>query len=301
MVLFAEGNAVKIVVCIKQVPDPGSVDVDPVTGAIDEERLIHVVNPADECAVEEAVRIKEKVGGGEVVVITLGPPRAEEALRQCLALGADQAVRVWDRGLEALSALATAQILAQAIKSREYDLVMCGARSADWGSGQVGPAIAELLGLPQVCHITKLELSPQGRAATVQRKLEKGEREVIECPLPALFTVDPALNEPRYPSLPCYMEALTRDVPHIDLLDLGMMPTWLGEESAPKVLQLSPPRPRPKTVFTPDTKLPAYQRIEATLRGGVSKRKGVLIEGPLEELVDKIVQFLVQRGMIGSG
>jgi electron transfer flavoprotein beta subunit len=299
--LSAEGNKVKIVVCIRQVPDLGSVDVDPVTGAIDEERLIYVVNPADECAVEEAVRIKERVGGGEVVVITLGPPQAEEALRQCLALGADQAVRIWDRGLETISALATARILARAIESREYDLVLCGARSADWGSGQVGPAIAEILGLPQVCHITKLKLSPQQQVATVQRKLERGEREVVECPLPALFTVDPALNEPRYPSLPCYMEALTTDVTHIDLRDLGMMPTWLGEESAPRVLQLLPPRPRPKTVFTPDGGLPAYQRIEAILQGMVSERKGVLIEGSPEELADKMMQFLVQRGMIGSG
>jgi electron transfer flavoprotein alpha/beta subunit len=135
----------------------------------------------------------------------------------------------------------------------------------------------------------------------VQRKLERGEREVVECPLPALFTVDPALNEPRYPSLPCYMEALTADVPHIGLRDLGMMPTWLGEESAPRVLQLLPPRPRPKTVFTPDGGLPAYQRIEAILQGMVSERKGVLIEGSPEELADKMMQFLVQRGMIGSG
>jgi len=292
---------VKTVVCIKQVIDPGSVDVDPVTGAIDEERLIHVVNPADECAVEEAVRIKERVGAGEVVVITVGPPEAEEALRQCLALGADQAIRVWDRGFETLSALATARILAQAIKSREYDLILCGARSADWGSGQVGPAIAELLGLPQVCHITKLELSSQGRTVTVQRKLERGEREQIECPLPALLTIDPALNEPRYPSLPCYMEALTSDVPHIDLRDLGMTPTWLEKASAPKILQLSPPRPRPKSVFTPDGNLPAYQRIEAILRGMASKRKGVLIEGPLEQLTEKMVQFLVQRGIISPG
>jgi len=300
MVLYTEENTLKIVVCIKQVPDPGSVDVDPVTGAIDEERLIYVVNSADECAVEEAVRIKERVDRGEVTVLTIGPPRADDAIRQCLALGADQAVRIWDTGLETLSALASARILAQAIKSREYDLVLCGARSADWGSEQVGPAIAELLGLPQVCHIAKLELSPQGHAATVQRKLERGERELVECPLPALFTVEAALNEPRYPSLPCYMEALTADVPHIDLRDLDIMPTWLGEESAPKVLQLSPPRPRPKTIFTPDGKLPAYQRIEVTLQGTVSKRKGVLIEGPLEELADKLVQFLVERGMIGS-
>lgn len=297
MVLSAEGNAVKLVVCIKQVPDPGSVDVDPVTGAIDEERLIYVVDPADKCAVEEAVRIRDRFGGGEVVVITLGPPRAEEALRQCLALGADQALRLWDKALETLSALATARILAQAIKGMEYDLVLCGARSADWGWGQVGPAIAELLGLPQVCHITKLELSPQGRTATVQRKLERGERELVECPLPALFTVDPSLNEPRYPSLPCYMEALTTDVPHIDLHDLGMLP-WLGEKGAAKVLQLSPPRPRPKKVFTPDGKLPAYQRIEAILRGMVSERKGVVIEGSPEELAEKMIEFLVQRGMI---
>ncbi len=291
----------KIVVCIKQVADPGSVDVDPVTGGIDEERLIYVVNPADRCAVEEAVRISERAGGVEVVVVTLGPPRAEEALRQCLALGADRALRLWDSGLERLSALATAQILAQAVKSREPDLLLCGARSADWGSEQVGPAIAELLGLPQVCHVTKLELSPQGHTATVQRKLERGERELVECPLPALLTVDPALNEPRYPSLPRYMEALTRDLPHIGLHDLGMTPTQLGEESAPKVLQLSPPRPRPKGVFTPHGKLPAYQRIEAILRGLVSERKGLLIEDRPEELAEKMVQFLVQRGMIGSG
>lgn len=289
----------KIIVCIKQVPDPSSVDVDPVTGAIDEERLVYVVNPADRCAVEEAVRIKESLGEGEVTVITLGPPQAEEALRECLAIGADRAFRLWDRDLEGISALATALVLAEAIRGMGCDLVLCGAQSADWGSRQVGPAIAELLGWPQVCDITELKLSPDEGRATVQRKLERGEREVVECPLPALFTADPALNESRYPSLPSYMEALARDIPHIGLDDLAIWRRSLRADSWPKILELSPPRPRPKKVFTPDSKLPAYQRIDAILWGRVIEKRGIQIQGPPEELAEKIVRFLVQRGIIG--
>ncbi|MFQ5875179.1 MAG: electron transfer flavoprotein subunit beta/FixA family protein [Dehalococcoidia bacterium] len=290
----------KIVVCVKQVPDPNSVDVNPVTGAIDEERLIYVVNPPDKCAVEEAVRIKEWLGEGEVTAITLGPPRAEEALRQCLALGADGALRLWDRDMESLDALSIALVLAEAIKGMGYDLILCGAESADRGSGQVGAAIAELLGLPQVCGITELKLEPEGRSATVQRKLERGQREVVECPLPALFTVDASLNEPRYPSLPCYIEALMREVPAIDLQALGMRRGSLRIDGAPQILGMSPPRPRPKKVFTPDSKLSAFQRIDAILSGGLVERKGTLIQGSPQKLAERIVRFLVERGIIGS-
>lgn len=289
----------KIVVCVKQVPDPSSVDVNPVTGAIDEERLIYVVNPPDKCAVEEAVRIKEWLGEGEVTAITLGPPRAEEALRQCLAIGADRALRLWDKDMESLDALSIALVLAEAIKGVGYDLILCGAESADWGSGQVGAAIAELLGLPQVCVITELKMGPDGRSATVQRKLERGEREVVECPLPALFTIDASLNEPRYPSLPCYIEALVREIPSLDLQALGMRRGSLRIETAPQILGISPPRPRPKKVFTPDSKLPAFQRIDAILSGGLVERKRTLIEGPPEKLAERIVRFLVDRGIIG--
>lgn len=290
----------KVIICIKQVPDPAAVEVDPETGVIDEERLLYMTNPLDLCAVEEAVQLKEKRGEGEIIAISLGPPAAEKALRDCLARGADRAVRVWDEALEQWNPHITALVLAKAIRREKYDLILCGAASADEGSGQVGPAIAEILGLPQASGIVSLELSPDGRKAKVRRKLGRGEQEIVECSLPALFTVE-AMSTPRYPSLPAYMEALRAPIHQESFHSLGI--TNHSQSlllSSLKLIGTMPPRPRPRKIFTPDSKLPAFQRIGLILSGGAAVKKPRIIKTNPQESAEEIIRFLQDKGILGS-
>src|SRR5579872_7018494 len=148
-----------ITVCVKQTPDSSSVYIDPITGQIDYERFVQVLNAADACAVEAAVRLKEQ-HGGQVTVITLGPPDAEGALRAALAIRADNALRVWNPQCETWGPFTGMAALAACIKSDTPpapDLILCGAAASDWSSGIVGPALAEQLELPQVTGVTRLE------------------------------------------------------------------------------------------------------------------------------------------------
>ncbi len=158
-----------ITVCIKQTPDSSSVYIDPITGQVDYERFVQVLNAADACAVEAAVRLKEQCGG-QVTVITLGPQDAEGALRAALAIGADAALRLWNPLCETWGPFTVAAALAACIKSDAMpvpDLILCGDAASDWSSGIVGPALAEQLELPQVTGVTRLEVSAQdGQTAT---------------------------------------------------------------------------------------------------------------------------------------
>lgn len=288
----------KIVVCVKHVPDPLTVEICPETGAIGQGRLLYIVNPPDLCAVEKAVSIRKQRAGGEVVAISLGPPPADEALRACLAIGADRGVRLWDEALRGTNACVTALVLSEAIKREGCDLVLCGTASVDKAGAQVGAYIAELLGFPHISCVTSLELSGDGQKAIVHRRLEHGKREALECLLPALFTVESSLNEPHYPSLPDYMEALRATISVIDLSKLGLCPDLLHIVDSPKVISTVPPRPRPKAIFTPDSKLSASERIALILSGGLAVKKRVLIEGSPEELADEIVRFMIDKGIV---
>lgn len=288
----------KVIVCVKQIIDPTTVELDPETGVVNEGRLLYLTNPADLCAMEEAVRLKERWKGVEVVAVSVGPPEVEETLRRCLALGADRAIRIWDGLLREAGGYALALVLAEAIRQERAELVLCGTASADQGGACIGPFIAELLELPQVCGITYLELFPNQGRAIVHRKLERGEREIVECPLPALFTVEANLNQPRYPALPVYMEALIASIPVIDLKELGISPGVLHRLKMPKVVAVTPPRPRPRRLFTPDSSLPAFERIGAILSAGLPRRERQLVTGALEQVTERIVQFLQDNGML---
>lgn len=193
-----------IVVCVKQVPDTEApIRIRPDGRGIDESGIAFVMNYYDEHGVEEALRIKERVGG-TVTLVTVGPPRAAEALRAGLAMGADAALHIQDPALEGADHLTVARVLAEAIAPLSCDLVLCGKLATDDNAAIVGPALAEFLGLPQATAVTKLELGQQ--TATVHREVE-GAVEVLEVPLPAVVTVERGINEPRYPSLPGIMKA----------------------------------------------------------------------------------------------
>jgi len=292
----------KVVVCIKQVPDINVwIDVDPLTNSIDAEDMVYIVNPSDAVAVEAALAVKETTGNGKVIIISLGPERTKKALRKCLAIGADDAIHLKVNGHDNLDVFKTSQALAKAIDSLEYDLILCGDRAKDseMSGGQVGPMIAEMLGLPHVSEIDRMEISPDRKKAVVHRKLERGDRDVVECLLPALFTVTSGLNSPRYPSFPSSLKAIRSEIKEIGLEDLGLeVVDWRYKSAMTEVIKISPPKPRQKKIFTPDSHLSAFERVNVIMSGGIAEKKGDLIEGSPSEMAEKVVEFLIKENII---
>jgi electron transfer flavoprotein beta subunit len=293
-----------IIVCVKQTPDSSSVYIDPITGQVDYERFVQVLNAADACAVEAAVRLKEQFGG-QVTAITLGPRDAEGALRAGLAIGADSALRLWNAQAEAWGPFTVAAALAAYLKSNTTspipDLILCGDAASDWSSGIVGPALAEQLALPQITGAVGLEAHMQDeKVATIlriTRKLERGYRELLEAQLPLLVTVTSELNEPRYPSLPAHMAALAAKISVIDPLSLDNT-LGLNETDETTILEMHTPRPRPKRIAAPDSQHSAFERIGEIISGGATGRQTKLVEGSPEELARTLVDFLRERGFI---
>jgi electron transfer flavoprotein beta subunit len=200
---------VKIAVCIKRVPDTESrirIAADGVS--IDEAGIKFILNPYDEYAVEEALQRKEKAGSGEVVIVTLGGDAAQETIRTALAMGADRGILLTAPAIPA-DGLATAKALAAELKGGGYDLVLFGKMAVDDYNHQVGPMVAELLGMPCASAVVKLQI--EGGKATAEREVEGGI-EVVECALPAVFTADKGLNTPRYPALKGIMAAKKKPI-----------------------------------------------------------------------------------------
>ncbi|HXK10321.1 MAG TPA: electron transfer flavoprotein subunit beta/FixA family protein [Vicinamibacteria bacterium] len=232
----------KIVVCVKQVPDTETrVKVGAAGNAISEADVANwIVSPYDEFAIEEALRIKE-AKGGEVVAITAGPERAQAALRTALAMGADSAVHLKDPALESSDTLGTARALAAAIgKLAPFDLVLCGQQGVGGDNSQVPAMLAELLDLPQVTVAVKIDVG-DGRA-TVEREVEGG-RETWDTALPAVVSAQKGLNEPRYASLKGIMQAKKKPIQALDLAALGLDAAAVAPKTRVVGLELPPARP----------------------------------------------------------
>lgn len=340
----------RIIVCIKQVLDTSfQVGIDFKAGVLEPEDEVYTLNPADEVALEAALRIKERVPGSTLGVLTLSPdPEAEKVLRRGLAWGADQGVHLFDPSFEGSDAFATATALAQAISRLGFDLILCGQRSG--GSGQVGSMIAELLDIPHVSAITHLEpvresqagvrdqgsgarravhqspstvpserhpltekagewkafpdrpleLSPDPAEILVHRRRERGCREVVRCSLPALFSVDDRLNDPRYLPFPQLLQARRKEVLRWDASTLELAWDRLGlRGSLIRQLGISPPRPRPKKIFTPESSLPAAERMKLMMSGGLTQKKsGSLIEEEPDKAASQAVQFILKEKIV---
>lgn len=208
-----------IIACIKQVPDTeAQIRVKADGSGIDEAGIKWVMNAYDEYGVEEALRLKEK-SGGEVTVVSLGPARVMETLRTALAMGADKGIHISDPALEGADAYVTASALAAAIKQTPYDIIFCGQRAIDDDAGQVGSILAELLDIPQITVVTKLDVD--GAVAKAIRPIE-GAQLLIQAALPCLITTQKGLNEPRYASLPGIMKAKKKPVDVKDAASLGV-------------------------------------------------------------------------------
>jgi electron transfer flavoprotein beta subunit len=228
-----------VVVCVKYVPDTEApIRIRPDGQGIDEAGLPYKINYYDEHAVEEALRIRERLGG-TVTAITAGPAASAQALRHALAMGADAALHIDDAALAGADHLGVARALAAAVAAQGCDLVLCGKLSTDDNAAVVGPALAEYLGFPQATAVTRLE--PGDGTATAYREVE-GAIEVLEIPLPAVVTVERSINEPRYPSLPGIMKAKRTSITVKTLGDLGLTLQEAGAAAArTEVLSYTPP------------------------------------------------------------
>lgn len=256
-----------IIVCIKQVPDTTQVRIDPVNNTLVREGVQSIINPFDMYAIEEGVRLKERFGG-KTTVITMGPPQAQEALREAISMGCDEGILVSDRAFAGSDTLATGYTLALAIKKiKDVDIILCGKQASDGDTAQVGPGIATQLDIPQVTYVKKIE-SIDEKSARVERMTEEGF-EVIQTSLPCLLTVVKEINEPRIPSLKGRMRAKKAEITTFKAIDLDADDARLGLTGSPTWVS---------KIFTPPP-----------------RAKGKIFEGDPEESVSNIVHILKDR------
>lgn len=256
-----------IIVLIKQVPDTATRIQDRVAdGAVDLEGATWVVSPYDEYAVEEALRLKE-AQGGSVTLLTLGPERAQSALKDMLALGADEAIQVWDEAFAELGPRARAEVLAAALRKLPHDLILCGWKGVDGDEGVLPLYLSAALDLPVVSFVVALEAGADG--LTVEREIEGG-REKVSCPTPAILSAQKGLNEVRYASLKGIMAVKRKQIPTWDAAELGLDPAALPE-----------PGIRTESVSAPPS------------RGG-----GRIVEGSPEEAARELVRLLREEAKV---
>ncbi len=210
----------KIVVCMKQVPVKDSLlKIKGDASWVEESELSFEINESDHYALEEALRMKEK-HGGEVVILSMGPDRIKEAIKQGLAKGADRAIHINDESFHTTDPVANAKILTAAIKQEEFDLILAGLQTDDYGWGQTGVILAEMLGIPHASIV--MEIEKQDGGIKVKRELESGWFQWLELPLPALLSIQSGINQIRYATIKGIMMAKKKEIKQLSLSDLGL-------------------------------------------------------------------------------
>ncbi len=253
----------KILVCIKQVPDTESdFKIVPEGTGYEEDNLVFRANRYDEYALEEAVRIRERFEDTEITALTVGPARADAAVRRGLEFGAETGVHILSPEKRRLDALETAHLIAAYASEKGFDLALLGVMSEDAQRSQTGPMTAAMLGLPYTTAVISEEISPDRKRVTCRRELEGGVRADIELPLPALLTVQSGINTPRYPTLTNKLRAKKQEIEKID----------------PESFLPPPKNENVARVYLPP---PA--------------REGVFLEGSMEEKAEKLVKIIREK------
>jgi len=260
-----------IIVCIKQIPETAEEEIviDESGKRIKMEDFIFDINEWDDYALEEAILLKERLGGS-VTVLTVGTEDSENTLRKCLARGADRALRLTEKAFEGSDAYAVAKILYMALKNLSFNLILTGAQAGDDGYAQVGVVLAELLGIPHATMVNKIE--PKEGLVRINRELEGGLKEVLDVKLPAVLTIQTGINEPRYVSIMGIRRARQKEIEVLGLRDLGLMEEEVGESGS-------------------------WIRIEKMFLPPVEKEAEILT-GELDEITTKIMETLKARGLV---
>jgi electron transfer flavoprotein beta subunit len=230
-----------IAVCIKQVPGKFKVEIDPQSGLLTKAGTDNIINPFDQNALEEALRLKEKLGG-KVSVISMGPAQAAESLREAIAMGADEAILLSDPAFEGSDTWATAHIISLGIrKLGQPDLMICGRQTIDGETGQVGPELAEMLAIPFVSCVSRIEEVAEGRVK-MQRMADEGHH-IVEMQLPGAISVVKEINVPRLPSLRGLMQAKKAAITVWNGQELGVDPARVGSQGSPlRTVRVSRPQ-----------------------------------------------------------
>ncbi len=251
----------KIIVCVKQVPDTTEVKIDKKTNTLIREGVPSILNPDDANALEQALAVKDKMEDVHITVVSMGPPQADVMLRECLAMGADEAVLVSDRAFGGSDTWATSNAIASAIrKIGEYDIIFAGRQAIDGDTAQVGPQISEKLDIPQVTYVEGMEIV--GDKVKVQRQLEDGY-EIIEAPMPVLLTAVKELNEPRHMYIDKIFDAYKKEIQVFSINDVDITPEQVGLKASPTRVFRS---------FTPEV-----------------KGQGEILRGSDKEVADRLV------------
>ncbi len=258
----------KIIVCVKQVLDTAAqIQID--NGQVVSPGSPRIINPYDEFAIEEAVRIKEKKPDTEITVLSLGPDGFKDSIKKALAMGADKAVHLMDEKFEQLDSYSLAKVLAHSIKKIPYDLILCGRQAVDLDQAQTGPAMATLLGIPFITVVTGIEFSDDFKSAKITRQVEGGS-EVRELPLPLLLTCQKGLNEPRLPSLKGIMAAKKKEVLTLSASDLDFESIEIGDKRV----------------------------IEKNLCLPPERKKGIILQGTEDEISQELTRLLREEEKI---
>jgi len=260
----------KIVVCIKQVPNTTDISINPETNTLIREGVESIINPFDTYAIEEGVRLKEKYGG-TVIVLSMGPPQVETALREALSVGIDEAYLVSDRAFAGSDTLATAYTLSESIKKiGNVDLILAGKQAIDGDTGQVGPGIAMNLNISHITDVSKIEKAERKGEVLVERLLENG-RVHIKAKIPMLLTVVKEINEPRLPTLRAKMKAKKMEITNWSNDDLKCNTERLGLSGSPTWV---------KTIFSPP-----------------KTARGKIYEGDINKSVTTLIEKMELAGM----
>jgi len=259
----------RIVVCIKQVPDTAEVKIDPKTNTLIREGVPSIINPFDLHAIEAGLQIREKLNG-KVTVLTMGPPQAENALREAISMGADEAVLLTDRAFAGADTLSTSYTISKAIEKIGADIILCGKQAIDGDTAQVGPEVAEFLNIPHVAYVRGIE-EVRNDYIRLQRLMDEGY-DVVESSLPVLLTVVKELNTPRLPSLKGKMTAKKAEIKRVGVSDINANEDNVGIKGSPTQV---------KNIFAPKVK---------------SDR--IMLEGAAEEQVDKLLLELRRIGCL---
>jgi len=262
-----------IIVCVKQVPDTveAELSINESERNIKTEGLVFDINEWDDYALEEALLLKERVGGS-VTAVTLGSEGADAVLRKCLAKGADRAIWLRDDLFEGSDAYATAKILHSAIKDLTFDLILTGVQANDDGHTAVGVMLAELLGVPHATMVKKIEMIPGEGIARVSRELEGGLEEIVEVKLPVVLTIQTGINEPRYVSIMGIRRARDKPIDILSLKELGLRGEEVGEAGSWIKVE---------RMFMPPT-----------------EKEAVILSGSLDEMASNLVEILKARGLV---
>lgn len=260
----------KILVCVKQVPDTNEVKIDPVKGTLIRNGVPSILNPDDANALEAALMLKDKDPDVEIAVLTMGPPQASYMLRECLAMGADEAYLLSDRAFGGADTCATSTTIAAGIRKVEgVDVIFAGRQAIDGDTAQVGPQVAQRLGIPVVTYVQSIRMDED--KVTVQRQMEDGY-EVVEVKLPCLLTCVKELNEPRYMSVGGIVDAYQKDITVWNHMDVELDPADCGLNASPTQVFRS---------FTPP-----------------QKGKGEMLSGTVQEMAEALVGKLAEKHLV---